>query len=169
MAGQPVTVWAQSGTPTQQWMTYYVQFLNQIGFKATIKLIDNSVYAQTIGELRLHPQTGEYEWIEDFPDPVDYYGVLLDGRAILHTNNSTSGRSTTRSELGGRQPGSDPGDAAVQRVPQWQKLDEYVAKKAYVVPFGYPKFPEFTSDRIDFGAMILNPVYGLDFTSFELK
>jgi hypothetical protein len=30
-------------------------------------------------------------------------------------------------------------------------------------------FPEFTSDRINFAAMVLNPVYGLDFTSFELK
>ncbi|MGH2910188.1 MAG: ABC transporter substrate-binding protein, partial [Solirubrobacteraceae bacterium] len=69
MAGTPVTVWAQSGAPTQPWMTYYTQFLNQIGFKATIKVIASSVYAQTIGELRLHPQTGEYEWIEDFPNP----------------------------------------------------------------------------------------------------
>ncbi len=170
MAGQPVTVWAQSGTPTQQWMTYYVQFLNQIGFKATIKLIDNSVYAQTIGELRLHPQTGEYEWIEDFPNPVDYYGVLLDGRAILHTNNLNFGQvNDPRVNSEDAHLGAIPATQLSSVVPQWQKLDEYVAKKAYVVPYGYPTFPEFTSDRIDFGAMILNPVYGLDFTSFELK
>jgi peptide/nickel transport system substrate-binding protein len=170
MAGQPVTVWAQSGTPTQPWMTYYTQFLNQIGFKATIKLIDNSVYAQTIGELRLHPQTGEYEWIEDFPNPVDYYGVLVDGHAILHTNNLNFGEiNDPRVNSADARLGAVPATELSKVVPQWQKLDEYVSKKAYVVPYGYPVFPEFTSARINYAALVLNPVYGLDFTSFELK
>lgn len=170
MAGTPVTVWAQQGAPTQPWMTYYVQFLNQIGFKAQIKVIAASVYAQTIGELRLHPQTGEYEWIEDFPNPMDYYGVLLDGSAILHTNNLNYGEVNDphiNSEVS--KLGAIPSTQLSRSVPQWQALDEYVTKKAYVVPFGYPTFPEFVSDRIDYGALVLNPVYGWDFTSFELK
>ncbi len=170
MAGTPVTVWAQAGAPTQPWMTYYTQFLNEIGFKATIKVIAASVYAQTIGELRLHPQTGEYEWIEDFPNPVDYYGVLLDGSAILHTNNLNFGEVNDphiNSEVA--KLGVIPSTQLSRSVAQWQALDEYVSKKAYVVPFGYPTFPEFVSARLDVPALVLNPVYGWDFTSFELK
>jgi len=170
MAGTPVTVWAQSGAPTQPWMTYYTQFLNEIGFKATIKVIASSVYAQTIGELRLHPQTGEYEWIEDFPNPMDYYGVLLDGSAILKTNNLNFGEVNDphiNSEVS--RLGVIPSTKLSSSVPAWQKLDEYVARKAYVVPYGYPVFPEFVSDRLNVGALVLNPVYGWDFTSFELK
>ena len=170
MAGTPITVWSQTGNPYQQWMTYYTQLLNEIGFKAKIKPIDAAVYSQTIGELRLHPQTGEYEWIEDFPNPVDYYGVLLDGKAILHNNNLNFGEvddpriNSTVTRLGPIPPTQLSRD-----VPQWQALDEYVAKKAYVVPFGYPTFPEFVSDQMNVGALVLNPVYGWDFTSFELK
>jgi peptide/nickel transport system substrate-binding protein len=151
-------------------MTYYTQLLNEIGFKAKIKAIDAAIYAQTIGELRLHPQTGEFEWIEDFPNPVDYYGVLVDGGAILHANNLNFGEvkdphvDSTVAKLG-----VIPATQLSQSVPQWQALDEYVSKKAYVVPFGYPTFPEFVSDRINVGALVLNPVYGWDFTSFQLK
>ena len=122
------------------------------------------------GELRLHPQTGEYEWIEDFPNPVDYYGVLLDGKAILHTNNLNFGQiNDPQINSEDAHLGAVPATQLSSVVSQWQKLDEYVAKKAYVVPYGYPTFPEFVSDRINFGALVLNPVYGLDFTSFELK
>ena len=39
---------------------------------------------------------------------------------------------------------------------QWQALDEYVAKKAYVAVFGYQTFPKFTSTRINFGAAIFH-------------
>jgi peptide/nickel transport system substrate-binding protein len=170
MAGTPVTVWSEIGNPYQSWMTYYTQLLNEIGFKAKIKAIDAAIYAQTIGELRLHPQTGEFEWIEDFPNPVDYYGVLVDGGAILHANNLNFGEvkdphvDSTVAKLG-----VIPATQLSQSVPQWQALDEYVSKKAYVVPFGYPTFPEFVSDRINVGALVLNPVYGWDFTSFQLK
>jgi peptide/nickel transport system substrate-binding protein len=170
MAGTPVTVWAQSGAPTQPWMTYYTQFLSEIGFKATIKVIAASVYAQTIGELRLHPQTGEYEWIEDFPNPMDYYGVLLDGGAILKTNNLNFGEVNdphVNAEVA--RLGVIPPTRLSSTIPRWRALDEYVARKAYVVPYGYPVFPEFVSDRLDVGALVLNPVYGWDFTSFELK
>jgi hypothetical protein len=52
---------------------------------------------------------------------------------------------------------------------KWQALDEYVAKKAYVAVFGYQKFPEFTSNRINYGALVFHPIYGWDLSSFELK
>jgi peptide/nickel transport system substrate-binding protein len=170
MAGTAVTVWSQIGNPAQQWMTYYVQLLNEIGFNAKIKTIDAAVYLQTIGELRLHPQTGEFEWIEDFPNPVDYYGVLLDGSAIQKTNNLNFGEVSDPHVNGAiGKLGVAPATQLTQTVPQWQALEKYVIKKNYVVPYGYPEFPEFVSDRINFGAMVLNPVYGLDFTSFELK
>ena len=54
-------------------------------------------------------------------------------------------------------------------APQWQALDEYVAKKAYVAVFGYQTFPKFTSTRINFGAAIFSPQYGWDYTSLALN
>ena len=54
-------------------------------------------------------------------------------------------------------------------VQQWQSIEEYVAKKAYLGVFGYQKFPFFMSERMNFAAAVKQPMYGWDFTSFELK
>jgi peptide/nickel transport system substrate-binding protein len=168
--GQSVTVWSQERQPRQQWMTYYTQFLNQIGYHATQKLISDPTYFTTIGELKLHPQTGFLDWNQDFPNPVDFYGVLLDGQAILPTNNENVGEVND--------PHINSQVAALGKIPttelqknskEWQALDEYVAKKAYVGVFGYQRFPEFVSNRINFNALVFHSVYGWDLTSFQLK
>jgi hypothetical protein len=65
--------------------------------------------------------------------------------------------------------GATPTTELSSVVKQWQALDEYVAKKAYVAVFGYQKFPFFTSDRINYPALIFQPIYGWDLTSFDLK
>ena len=80
MAGQPVTVWSETRSPRQQWMTYYTSFLNQIGFKATQKVIADANYFSTIGNLKLNPQTGFADWNQDFPNPIDFYLLLAGER-----------------------------------------------------------------------------------------
>jgi hypothetical protein len=51
----------------------------------------------------------------------------------------------------------------------WTALDEYTAAKAYDIVFGYQTWPEFTSTRIDFKALIVQPSYGWDWTSIKLN
>jgi len=171
MAGQAVTVWSETRAPRQQWMTYYTQFLNSIGFKATQKVIADATYFTTIGESKtLHPQTGFADWNQDFPNPVDFYGVLLDGQAILPTNNENFGQ-TNDPYLNAQvtKLGATPSTQLGSVAKQWQALDEYVAKKAYVAVFGYQKFPFFTSTRMNYAGLIFQPIYGWDLTSFQLK
>ncbi|HET9125287.1 MAG TPA: ABC transporter substrate-binding protein, partial [Solirubrobacteraceae bacterium] len=169
-AGAHVTVWSETRQPRQQWAATYTQYLNQIGFKATQKVIADATYFSTIGELKLHPQTGFADWNQDFPNPIDFYGVLLDGHAILPTNNENFGETND--------PHINAEVAKLSAIPTsqiqkngsaWQKLDEYTAKKAYAAVFGYEKFPFFTSSRIDYSALKISSIYGWDFTSFQLK
>jgi peptide/nickel transport system substrate-binding protein len=170
MAGQPVTVWSQERAPRQQWMTYYTSYLNSIGFKATQKVIADATYFTTIGDLSLHPQTGFADWNMDFPNPVEFYGVLLDGNSIQKTNNENFGE--TNDPYINSQVDKLEGTPTAQLssvASQWQALDEYVAKKAYAAVFGYQTFPEFTSDRLNYGAIVFQPEYGWDWTSFQLK
>jgi peptide/nickel transport system substrate-binding protein len=169
--GAPVTVWSEERSPREQWMTYYTALLNQIGFKATQKSIADTTYFTTIGEnATLHPQTGFADWNMDFPNPVDFYGVLLDGSSILKTDNENFGDTndpyinSTVSKLESV-PTPDLGTVASK----WQALEKYVAKKAYVAVFGYQTFPEFTSSRMDYGAIVFQPEYGWDWTSFQVK
>jgi peptide/nickel transport system substrate-binding protein len=168
MAGQPVTVWSETRSPRQQWMTYYTQFLNQIGFKATQKVLTDATYFTTLGELKLHPQTGFADWNMDFPNPIDFYGVLLDGHAILPTNNENFGEVDDpyiNAQVDKLSKVTDPAQLASGA----QALDTYTAQKAYVAVFGYQTFPEFASDRINYGALVFHPLYGWDWTSFSLK
>jgi peptide/nickel transport system substrate-binding protein len=169
MAGQPVTVWSETRTPRQQWMTYYTQLLNQIGFKATQKVIADATYFTTVGNLKLNPQTGFFDWNQDFPNPIDFY-LLLQSGAILPTNNvNVSQVKDAHIDSTSTKLGATPSSQLNSVSAQWQALDTYTASKAYVAVFGYQTFPKFTSSRINYGALVFHPVYGWDYTSFQLK
>jgi peptide/nickel transport system substrate-binding protein len=170
MAGTPVTVWGEQRQPRRQFVDYYTSMLNQIGFKATEKIIADANYFPTIGDLKSHPQTGFADWNQDFPNPFDFYGILAVGGAILPTNNQNFGEindPTINSQV-----------AALSKVPttklaasasKWQAVDEYTSKKAYFGVWGYLTAPEFTSNRVDRGSFVFSPLYGWDYTSFKLK
>lgn len=169
MAGTPVTVWSDTRDPHQRWMQYYTSFLSSIGFKATLKVIGEASYFTTIGERRLHPQTGFADWNQDFANPVDFY-LLIDGQAILPTDNENYGEIND--------PKINQAIATLGKVPstqlrtvasQWRAIDEYVAKKAYVVVFGYQTFPKLMSSRMNYPGALFNSVYGWDLTSFQIK
>jgi peptide/nickel transport system substrate-binding protein len=167
MAGTNVTVWSETRTPRQQWMTYYTQVLNQIGFHATQKVIADHVYFTTIGNLSLHPQTGFADWNMDYPHPVDFY-LLVTKLGILPTNSQNFGEV--------QDPYVDNQVLKLQGSPltpaivaKWQALDTYIAKKAYVAVYGYQTFPFFTSSRINWKTLVISPLYGWDYSSFTLK
>ena len=168
MKGQPVTVWSQQRAPRQQWMTYYTSFLNQIGFKAKQKLIADASYFPTIGNLKLHPQTGFADWNQDFPNPIDFY-LLVQSSSILPTNNENFGEvKDSQIDSQSKKLGEVPTSKLNTIANQWQSLDEYVAKKAYVGVFGYQTFPALISTRMS-PNYVFHPLYGWDFSSFSLK
>jgi peptide/nickel transport system substrate-binding protein len=173
LAGTPVTVWGEQRSPRRQFVDYYTSFLNQIGFKATEKIIADATYFPTIGNLKLNAQTGFADWNEDFPNPIDFYGILLAGDAILPTNNQNFGQvndPTINSKV--NMLGSlykVPTSSLSSFATQWKELDEYTAKKAYMGVFGYASFPKFTSNRLDYGAAVLHTVFGWDYLTFKLK
>jgi peptide/nickel transport system substrate-binding protein len=168
MAGTPVTVWSETRAPRQQWMTYYTAFLNQIGFKATQKVIADATYFTTIGNLKLNAQTGFDDWNQDFPNPTDFY-LLLQGSSILPTNNYNNSQVDDpyiNAQAG--KLGQVPTDKLSSVASQWQSLDQYTAKKAYEAVFGYQTFPALTSSRISQN-YVFHPLYGWDWSSFQLK
>ena len=173
LAGTPVTVWGEERSPRRQFIDYYTSFLNQIGFKATEKIIADATYFPTIGNTKLNPQTGFADWNQDFPNPIDFYGILAAGDAITPTNNQNFGMindpyiNARVNSLGTlyKLPSSQLSASATQ----WQQLDYYAAQKAYFAVFGYASFPKFLSDRVDFSSFIYHQVYGPDWLTAKLK
>jgi peptide/nickel transport system substrate-binding protein len=169
MAGTPVTVWGQMRSPRRQWVDYYTSYLNQIGFKATEKIIADATYFATIGNVKLNAQTGFADWNQDFPNPIDFY-FTIEGSGIVPTNNENFGLIKD-SQIDGQSKalGAVPTTKLSSIASKWQALDEYTAKKAYLAVFGYQTFPKFTSNRLNFGSIVFSPLYGYDWTSFQLK
>ena len=171
-ASTPITIYSEERTPRLQWMEYYEQELKQIGFKnVTLKEVSDSNYFTTIGESKtVDPQTGFADWNQDFPNPVDFYGVLLDGKSITPTNNENFGQTNdsyvnkTVATLG-----ATPTTELGKVKGKWQALDKYVADHAYAGVFGYQKFPFFTSTKIARSANMINYIYGWNFSSLKLK
>jgi peptide/nickel transport system substrate-binding protein len=169
MAGQPVTVWSETRSPRKEFVAYYTDVLNQIGFKAKSKIISDAQYFATIGNLKTEPQTGFADWNQDFPNPSDFY-LLLDANSIQQTNNENFSQVNdphVQSEL--KVLNAVPADKLDTVAARWQKLDEYVAQKADVAAFGQEKQPMFFSNRINFSSAIFSPLYGTDFSSISLK
>jgi peptide/nickel transport system substrate-binding protein len=169
LVGTKVTVWGQQRSPRRQYVEYYASVLNAIGFKATPKIISDSIYFPTIGNAQTNPQTGFADWLQDFPNPSDFY-LLMNGNTIQSTNNqnfSMVDDPHIQQELA--KLDAVPATKLESVANQWDALDEYVARKAYVAVFGSEELPKFLSDRIDFQAAIFHPLYFNDFTSWQLK
>jgi peptide/nickel transport system substrate-binding protein len=168
-AGTKITVWGETRSPRKEYVNYYASVLNKIGFKATPKIIADATYFATIGNEKTKAQTGFADWIQDFPNPIDFY-LLMSADAIQPVNNenfSNVDDPHIESEL-----------KALQAVPttkldtvadRWKALDEYVAKQSYQAVYGAEQVPKFFSDRLDFDAAKFHPLYFNDWTTWQLK
>jgi peptide/nickel transport system substrate-binding protein len=166
--GAKVTVWGQNRSPRKEYIDYYTSVLNDLGFKATTKLIADAAYFPTIGNLKSNPQTGFADWNQDFPHPSDFY-LLLDEDSIQDTNNQNFSQVKDphiQSEL--KELNAVPATDLATVSARWAALDKYVEDKAYFANYGYLVIPKFMSDRIDYKAAIVSPVYGNDWTSWSV-
>lgn len=168
-ANVPVTVYGEERSPRYQWEQAYVQELQSIGFKhVQLKAIADSTYFTTIGEAKkVDPQTGFADWNEDFPNPVDFYGVLLNGKSITPTNNENFGQTNdpyVNKEI--KKLGVVPTTQINSVAGQWRSLEQYVAKHAFAAVFGYQSFPFFTSKNIT--VKYTNDIYGWDLLGIQV-
>jgi peptide/nickel transport system substrate-binding protein len=141
-----------------------ISVLNSIGFKATEKVVNSSVYFTTIGVPSLKPQTGFGDWLQDFPLPWDFM-QLFAGNAGSSLDYGYVNDAYYNSTLNTLYQVAD-----VQSVAsQWKALDQYAVTHAYYAAYGHEQIPKFYSDRLNFNAGVMSTEYESDLTSLELK
>src|SRR4051794_14008256 len=88
--GAAVTVWTSNNTTRHapEAGQYLQQVLNQIGLKAKLKEINAAVYWTTVGNQATKAQAGFADWYQDYPHPLDWFDVLLNGNRITQTHNN---------------------------------------------------------------------------------
>ncbi len=163
MTGQPVTVYGEERSPRKQWLDYYTSVLNSLGFKATEKVVNSSVYFTTIGAPSLKPQTGFGDWVQDFPNPWDFMQLFAGnaGSSLNYGYVNDNHYNTTLNTLFQSQPETV--------VSQWTALDNYAVSQAYYAAYGHEEFPKFYSNRLNFNAGVMSTEYQTDLTSLELS
>ena len=56
--------------------------LDSLGFEAKEKTVPSSAYWATIGNKATKAQIGFADWFQDYPHPLDWFDVLLNGKQI---------------------------------------------------------------------------------------
>jgi peptide/nickel transport system substrate-binding protein len=166
--GAKVTVWGYDLPPQADVVQAYAEMLNQIGLDAEVKLVEFSVWRQTIGNADTKAHTGIEGLTPSFFHPLAYF-TLVHGDAIRPENNrNTSNIDDPRiNETVDRLEREREVEAVAD---DWAELNRYMVGKAYLVPFGHRIRGTFVSDRIDFeNCTVFHRVYLEDFSRFCLK
>ena len=168
-AGMKVTFWTNNKDPRPAIADYFRDLLNEIGFEAETKTLDQQVYFEQIGLERSGAQIGFTDWFQDYPHPGDFVESLLSTRALSSEVTFNQGRISdpeVDSQLDELR-GQDPDEAA----DDWTALDDYIVnEKAWVNPYGSEETSSFFSERMDAeNCNGVHPVYKNDWLLFCLK
>jgi peptide/nickel transport system substrate-binding protein len=167
--GMKVTYWTNNKDPRPAIADYFRDLLNEIGFEADIKTLDQQVYFAEIGRKRTKAQIGFTDWFQDYPHPGDFIEVLL-GSVALEAEPTFNQGFVSDPQLDRRLQELRP-EAPEDVADEWGELDEYVVnEKAYVSPYGYEESTSFFSERMDAqNCAGIHPVYKNDWLQFCLK
>jgi peptide/nickel transport system substrate-binding protein len=167
--GQAVTVWTSNRDTAKKPAAYLQDVLNQMGFKAKLKVIDASIYWTTVGNQATKAQIGFADWFQDYPHPLDWFDVLLNGERITQTHNnnySNFDNKNVNSTIDKLKTEPTLNDAVNQ---QWAQLDNTVMQNAAWAPYVNRQFTDFFSSKVDTGCYINHVLYQFDFSRICMK
>jgi peptide/nickel transport system substrate-binding protein len=169
--GANVTIWTDDNESRRapEAGQYLQGVLNQIGLKAKLKTIHAAVYWTTVGNQATHAQIGFADWFQDYPHPLDWFDVLLNGERITQTHNNNYANfddSATNAKID-----------ALKKEPtlnssvnsQWAQLDKSIMQQAPWAPYiNQQGIDTFNSD-IDLSCYVFNVNYQFDFSTICKK
>jgi peptide/nickel transport system substrate-binding protein len=161
--GMSVTVWNHDRGTDPKATTYLVSVLNSIGFKAKEKIINSAVYWTTVGNQATKAQIGFADWFQDYPHPLDWFDVLLNGQRITQTHNNNYSNfddSAVNAKIDSlkKQPTLTSSVNA-----QWGALDQQIMQQAPWVPFMNRQFTDFFNSGMDLSCYVNHVLYQFDF------
>jgi peptide/nickel transport system substrate-binding protein len=159
--GADVTVWGRQVSDSEQSTTLYASYLDSIGLKTHLKFLPRTTYYTTIGNIDTKAQTGWARWLEDYPHPLDWFDVLLNGKNIVKENNNNyayySNAKTNRLIEGLKKAPALTGPVNAR----WAAVEKQIMLQAPWAPWSNRTFPEFFSKKI--GCISIQRLYGVDF------
>jgi peptide/nickel transport system substrate-binding protein len=167
--GMSVTAWGNNKDPRPAIVDYLRDTLNEIGFKAKTKILDQQVYFGTIGTKKTKAQIGFTDWFQDFPHPNDFFEPNLSGAALSSSPTFNfeykavpQGLDTSLKKLKSSKP--------TEVADQYSALDRKLIENGDVAVYGSELSSSFFSERMNFDSCsAVHPVYKNDWALFCLK
>jgi peptide/nickel transport system substrate-binding protein len=158
--GAHVTVWTRNVSDAVTAAQYYTSLLNTIGLNASLNVLPRTTYYTTIGNVNTHAQTGWARWLEDYPHPLDWFDVLLNGNRITDQDNNNYAWYKNRK--------TDAQIESLKKAPiltpavnaRWAKVEKQIMQQAPWAPWSNRVFPEFFSKNMS--CIHTQLLYGID-------
>jgi len=167
--GARVTVWNHDRGLDPKTTEYLIKVLDSIGLKAKKKIVTSATYWGTIGNQATEAQIGFADWFQDYPHPLDWFDVLLNGEGITKTYNSNYANFDDKAvnakiDALNKQP--------VPTSPinsEWAALDRQIMGQAPWAPFMNREFTDFFNQKVDLGCYVNQVVYGFDYATICMR
>jgi len=150
MADVPIIVWNHDRGTDPKATAYLADQLTKMGFThVKQKIVNSAVYWTTIGNQKTKAQIGLADWFQDYPHPLDWFDVLLNGTRITETHNNNYSNANVAAindkiEALKKQPTLT--DAVNQ---QWAQVDRMVDQNALWAAWINRQFIDFFNKDMD--------------------
>jgi len=167
--GMAVTVWNHDRGLDPRATAYLTDVLNSIGLKAKQKIVNAAVYWTTIGNQATKAQIGFADWFQDYPHPLDWFDVLLNGQRITQTHNNNYANfddASVNSQIDAlkKEPVLDNKANA-----RWASVDKEVMAQAPWAPFLNRQFTDFFYSTVDLSCYVNHVLYEFDYSTICMK
>jgi len=167
--GARVTVWNHDRGLDPKATQYLVKVLDSIGLKAKEHVVTSAVYWATVGNEATNAQIGFADWFQDYPHPLDWFDVLLNGERITKTYNNNYANfddKAVNAEIDALNKQPIPTSPVNSR---WASLDRQIMLQAPWAPFLNREFTDFFNTKVDLGCYVNQVVYGFDYATICMR
>jgi peptide/nickel transport system substrate-binding protein len=155
--GMAVTVEGHTTDPVPKAAQYMASVLDQLGYKATVKTLDESVYWDTISTQKGDPQMAFVQFDQDYPEGQDFVDVQLNGENIANVGNQVHSNIDVPA-LDKRMDAAKQLPLGAARDAQWASIDAALMKNEPPwVPFMNRNLPKYVSPSLH--GLVFNGTY----------
>ena len=163
-AGQTVDVYGPNEDPSKSTTEYLANQLTKIGYKTKLHLLEHSVYFQTIGAQKTKAQAMFTDWYQDYPHPLDWFDVLLNGDRITETHNNNPGNVNVPSVNKEIDALKKISEITPEVNARWAKVDkDLMATYATTIPYMNRSQTDFFGTKMDMSCYVFGVVTFWDF------
>jgi peptide/nickel transport system substrate-binding protein len=166
-----VTVWTSNNESRRapEAAQYLQQVLKSIGLNAKLKEINAAVYWTTIGNQATKAQIGFADWFQDYPHPLDWFDVLLNGNRITDTHNNNYSNfddSAVNAKIADLKKQSGLSTSINNG---WADVDKMVMEQAAWAPYINQQGIDTFSSKVDLSCYVFHVNYQFDFATICKK